>query len=1505
MDTRKATSAKLHLQRHDNNIRDSNTAVSYQVEEETGTLIEICVSPNKNHVTAKAVSPQHGVFSNVQNSELMSDRSGVHEPKQQQHTPAPYVYPPLNVIDTPYIILGNELKHTKVKARLPDRPLSDTSVDKRKYRSPEMDFVRGRQRSEGTSSRDHKSSVGSGDFKTSRHSRAAKAKDIIDSSKSHKKTSTKSFGSDSNIFNGKSAKKVKPKNITTQIKDKLDTIYKDSNQRHRRSPLSDPGDGELRGQGPTDRHVLSTLLVTVPGTADGDISKVSPEKTDHGRAQRSHKRHHKTHILPRYGSLDSLSKLYTTPAYPNNLASWNMGLDPTNNYGQFAYVGEDGRVYFQNWAEYYPYSDNYWMYPNLNCYSSTDIVPKRGGVDATTTSSGDTSEEEVGHRTKGNIKTKTRMLDDTKKDKLGKNKALKRSLRETVPLYKYKPPRSRSHQPNVRRYPSAESKGDNRRPVKEKSSNYTDDLKAREKKNDVNSDNSSSIDTSGQQSRQKDTSSDCQTDLPERTHKNKRIAVPPPSRTIDNNFTLSSRAGSSLIAENPFLGFPRSATPGHLDQILRNTNLNLATMRGYLDAMSTSLANISASTLGNFQRPDHQGDTLENVEQQEFFKDANLTTIGKRATGLSQSPTSGHIKSRPTKAEHNRGNGYVASDSCSVITDYLDGPADWREKKSSYSLHAGRDQTYGKATTAEIYPRSALGIDQLGPEVNSPAIGAESHKMFHGTVAHQGDKRQGQFLAPRSLSSAGSSSKQFPVIISLKSHMKDTAIQTDFDNITSSHVAPVSPTIYPDGNFHSLDSCRGLKSHRLTSRDSRTQTVRVPSPEPLTNPKRMTERCANNDLYSEPYQAGTTGVSDSISNISHELRHGPEMSQRDHPNFLSLPRSGSVSGVTGSDIRQSQRYNPAPDRFGNTATLSGPTLETSQAQAHYSLDPKVDYDTEPADVYSPSKAYIQIDKPATVFAYRQAPLSPTSGQYPPLNSSFGGCISPTTPLNNYFVKSFSLPRERTRTAPRSQDINNLLPRTHSAKSERKAKSLSLLFKSSNNGLSVPFHSPTHTSNTRSPQESRVYSHKPHSHWSVSPEELSATHALTDSAVQEVPFQIYKGSPRLLKSLKKFKAHSFPARTASENRRSHVSGKNKHTSKSKHSLRPDCSIGSKGPNAGPVVYKDSPNNEKNKSQHGHFNGHIKLVTETSATVDSPKSAGQRLAEIAIHGRHKTTPVPPRDCDGRDDVSEYMYTSKGWAHVPAMPSVATVMMCTRAEDNSSRHFQQGDNYALSKDKSWDNALDKLIKDFSPEYKLVSDFSNMSLPFTTHMLGVLPKMNKVIINKSSRNTVSDFTMPTAHENYMDKLPLYCLLSKKRILYPKAGEFIFEESTASFNTTVSLHNSGLGPRDAGWMAEVSAANKYLHTCIGTRDSALNSCCLCVADVKARVEDEPQLEHVSDPEPFTIYVVRVIVNVIRNRHLGAPGKSKLAPSPTVNVAVCKCYSLQLLARCTCVGFVP
>lgn len=352
------------------------------------------------------------------------------------------------------------------------------------------------------------------------------------------------------------------------------------------------------------------------------------------------------------------------------------------------------------------------------------------------------------------------------------------------------------------------------------------------------------------------------------------------------------------------------------------------------------------------------------------------------------------------------------------------------------------------------------------------------------------------------------------------------------------------------------------------------------------------------------------------------------------------------------------------------------------------------------------------------------------------------------------------------------------------------------------------------------------------------------------------------------------------------------------------MRPDCSIGSKGPNAGPVVYKDSPNNEKNKSQHGHFNGHIKLVTETSATVDSPKSAGQRLAEIAIHGRHKTTPVPPRDCDGHDDVSEYMYTSKGWAHVPAMPSVTTVMMCTRAEDNSSRHFQQGDNYALSKDKSWDNTLDKFIKDFSPEYKLVSDFCNMSLPFTTHMLGVSPKMNKVIINESSKNTVNDFTVTSAQENCMDKLPLYRLLSKKQILYPKAGEFIFEESTASFNTTVSLHNSGLGPRDAGWMAEVSAANTYLDTCnIGIHGRALESRCFCV--VKTRAEDEPQLEHVSDTEPSTIYVARVIVNVIRNRHLDAPGEFKLALSPAVNVAVCKCYSLQLPARCTCVGFVP
>ena len=71
---------------------------------------------------------------------------------------------------------------------------------------------------------------------------------------------------------------------------------------------------------------------------------------------------------------------------------------------------------------------------------------------------------------------------------------------------------------------------------------------------------------------------------------------------------------------NPYSGFPVSVTSGPLDKLLRNTRLSLASMRSYLDAMSSSLANIPASTLSSLPHIHHQADTLDQVETEEFFK---------------------------------------------------------------------------------------------------------------------------------------------------------------------------------------------------------------------------------------------------------------------------------------------------------------------------------------------------------------------------------------------------------------------------------------------------------------------------------------------------------------------------------------------------------------------------------------------------------------------------------------------------------------------------------------------------------------------------------------------------------------------------------------------------------------------------------------------------------------------------------------------------------------------
>ncbi|GFR79257.1 myosin-XV, partial [Elysia marginata] len=140
-----------------------------------------------------------------------------------------------------------------------------------------------------------------------------------------------------------------------------------------------------------------------------------------------------------------------------------------------------------------------------------------------------------------------------------------------------------------------------------------------------------------------------------------RRYVPQPHQPSFISCPLPNRSGNVLIKpeadvthrnaqqHNAFIGFPVSETSGPLDKLLRNTHLHLASMRTYLDAMSSSLANIPVSTLSSLPQNLQQSDTLDHVETQEFFKARQHDQIvAPENTVVSVVNTDGGNQERPT-----------------------------------------------------------------------------------------------------------------------------------------------------------------------------------------------------------------------------------------------------------------------------------------------------------------------------------------------------------------------------------------------------------------------------------------------------------------------------------------------------------------------------------------------------------------------------------------------------------------------------------------------------------------------------------------------------------------------------------------------------------------------------------------------------------------------------------------------------------------------------------------
>ena len=428
--------------------------------------------------------------------------------------------------------------------------------------------------------------------------------------------------------------RTSPRKMNQIIKDKKARTKKrnDAKQRKKTSrsqSLQDVCTGELTGVDRMDRRVNSSLIVTVPGPGSNSGEELSTGQTETMNKQVMEL---KRDGLKSYGVESATSRANMSPDHGESLPTWsNMADRRPAQYGDFVYLDQNGQLFLSSGytgGEFYPHYGGYMYYPAIDpvyhdAYTVGDIaynsnlaisdndgnVSFRDHLTRCVDKPGEKLTSKIERRSRGYTKDDVDLYTRSWRGKRNSNlprrsRSISPSLqRRRYPLYRRKP-RSDAVKRRNRKTASTEDNSNESRgedeycgsSFVETSTTVVSKSPLRDRKSDDYFSNGAS---------QMEQEEEFSYSAPESC----RFNVEPEA---------ACRSGSA--AQNPYHGFPSSNASGPLDKLLRNTRLNLATMRTYLDAMSSSLASLPTSSLSSLSHRLQQTDTLEHVEAQDFFK---------------------------------------------------------------------------------------------------------------------------------------------------------------------------------------------------------------------------------------------------------------------------------------------------------------------------------------------------------------------------------------------------------------------------------------------------------------------------------------------------------------------------------------------------------------------------------------------------------------------------------------------------------------------------------------------------------------------------------------------------------------------------------------------------------------------------------------------------------------------------------------------------------------------
>ncbi|KAH9502357.1 hypothetical protein Btru_073529 [Bulinus truncatus] len=914
-----------HIQRFSKNIVNTNAFVTYHLDDETGRLIETAVSPSRNYVTARSVNSAQEVTPNFSSDVNMNqtgpDLNDRTHPRRYEYTTATLAggdaYRPAYMKNNPYATRGNEIVHPKVVGRLPERQYSNTEIHQQMNTNDQgvvlVDRLpRGRRKSPDGSPRRSKHGQIRDDVKVGTAGR--------------KGVSTLSTNSSSTPKEEKSPPKVKL--LMKLIGDRH------GSKKYKRHTSLDAGDGELRGTGSTDRHVVSSLFITVPGSENA--KKEGSEKRSPRRERKRRSRKSRT-LPPRYGSLDSLTRHYTSGGHTYSHSATYV---PNVGSPEVIYVGQDGQLYVPDVANpgaTYPYNGNHMFYPEMDFYNVKSESEDEDDSSSDDSSTGESSEHEAAW-THGRHKSRRR----------GSSKKIS-SLSDGDEKYHRAKHRHRStRSSSFRRHHEYDRLRSKRRhSLRSRSSSSTEctdesDAKREKSRTKIPADCSN---TKLRQQKPKAPSAE--------TAGVSNVAVHPenspsfvqqpsfaPSNPIDNNFTLSPSARFFPNIPNPYLGFPSSTTPGPIDQILRNTHFNLASMKTYLDAMSTSLSNIPFSTITTNLPYQHQGavgqpqsDSLDKIETQDFFRSSN--------PALSSVPLKSPVHGRPRMALpreepfHMGEEVYATVDSSSTITDYLVDvvPKPSRFKKSAAIKHVSLQSTEGTLESkANKYstPYSIEDVIDKGTQVRAFVGTPQSNRRKVTKPKDHGLFEEVKLRPVRRID-----------------HSKtNAAVQTDQETSNSQPpIPPPLPTSERPNRISRSDSSapdRKFFQQRSVSKDSETQTLKSP---PATFPKPKWFSSKLKKTESRATENNKTSLSNDVNGNAPPAPVGPNV-------FTN--------------------QEPPPPAVKELQEKSEKSDEKNESVVH----PEADYDVYPRKPVSMCNRdlsrldqFIQVDKPQSALMY--------------------------------------------------------------------------------------------------------------------------------------------------------------------------------------------------------------------------------------------------------------------------------------------------------------------------------------------------------------------------------------------------------------------------------------------------------------------------------------------------------------------------------------------------------